>query len=81
LISTLGLWQYQSGKHSQARATLEKLVESNPEEELFLNHLSSIYYALNQPDEAIRNLKKSIELNPTLPDTYLLLSYSIDLFR
>jgi tetratricopeptide (TPR) repeat protein/TolB-like protein len=66
-----------SGNHTQSIKELEKIVERYPEEKEAFYHLGMIYdYLLQESEEAIRQFKKAIEIDPLYKDPYNMLAYT-----
>jgi predicted Zn-dependent protease len=60
----LGLIEHKLGNHSEAYDILKPLVETEPENPLFLVPLAEVYIAKSQPEQAINLLQKPLQLNP-----------------
>ncbi len=55
---------YDSKQWDKARTKLEKLVEENPDDTLYIYMLGTTYARLGYPEKAIGKLKRVIELDP-----------------
>lgn len=71
---THGLIQYESGAYGKALERFRKLDEEHPEDGYFIYEIGRCLLALGKEKEAISSFERYIEMEPTLPYSYLRLA-------
>lgn len=67
----LGAAHLASGDHAKAMASFEQALQLNPNNSDVLANTAWPLTFMGQPDQAIRNIRRAIRLNPYYPDWYV----------
>jgi Flp pilus assembly protein TadD len=78
--ANLGIIYRQTGKPAEAVTELERAVQLNPQQPVFLNQLGIAYRQQGQFAKARGAYEKAIELDPGYPSPYLNLGILFDLY-
>ena len=62
--------------YQQALDDLDAAISLAPNEALFHVEKSAVFIRIGQIDDCISEAKKSLELNPNLPDAYRIMGYA-----
>jgi tetratricopeptide (TPR) repeat protein len=57
--------------YDEARKICEAAISTNPQDEIAYSNLAHVFIQLNNPDGAIQNARKAIEIFPQFADAYL----------
>jgi Flp pilus assembly protein TadD len=66
-MDTLGFVHYQRGEYPQAEPLLKKAAEIAPNNATIAYHLGMAYYKLGRRDDAAASLRRSLQLQETIP--------------
>lgn len=70
-LTHLGYILFQQGKLQEARGVFEALIALDPSKDYFYRALGGVFLKLGQLDLALQQFSNSIELNTSVPHTYV----------